>query len=143
MNDQPAGFKEVDHTADWELKVWAPDLPSLLEQAARGMYTLAGLAVGQGQLCRRELEIQAQDMEGMLVNFLSELLYFEMDEGLVFEHFKLQVDKLSQGGGYQLCGSLMGAPAASSGKDIKAVTYHKMNIEHGPRGFEVRIVFDV
>jgi SHS2 domain-containing protein len=143
MNDQPAGFKELDHTADWELKVWAPDLPALLEQAARGMYTLAGLTVGPGPLCRRNLEIQSHDSEGLLVNFLSELLYLEIDEGLVVEHFELQVVKLSHVGGYQLCGSLMGAPAASPGKDIKAVTYHKMNIEQGPRGFEVRIVFDV
>jgi SHS2 domain-containing protein len=42
-SNQVAGYREREHTADWELEVWAPDLPRLLEQAARGMYRLAGL----------------------------------------------------------------------------------------------------
>jgi SHS2 domain-containing protein len=77
MNDQTAGFKELEHTADWELMVWAPDLPGLLEQAAQGMYALAGLTAGSGPRCQRDLKIQAPDPEGLLVNFLAELLYFE------------------------------------------------------------------
>ena len=36
------GFREHAHTADWELEVWAPDLPALLEQAAHGMYAISG-----------------------------------------------------------------------------------------------------
>jgi SHS2 domain-containing protein len=143
MKDKPAGFKELDHTADWELQVWAPDLPSLLEQAARGMYALAGLAVNPGPFHQRDLEIQAHDPEGLLVNFLAELLYLAADEGLVIDCFELDVDKVSQAEGYHLSASLMGAPAASAGKDIKAVTYHKMKVEQGSRGYEVRIVFDV
>ena len=35
--DLSAGYREIEHTADWELEVWAPDLAALLEQAARGM----------------------------------------------------------------------------------------------------------
>jgi SHS2 domain-containing protein len=143
MNDRPAGFIEMDHIADWELKVWAPDLPGLLEQAARGMYALAGLTPGPGSRCRRDLEIQSHDPEGLLVNFLGELLYFSTEQGLVFDQFQIKIVKNSQPEGYQCAVGLAGAPASSPGKDIKAVTYHKMNIEQGPRGFEVRIVFDV
>jgi hypothetical protein len=43
MTHSTAGFREIEHTADWELEVWAPDLPALLEQAGRGMYALAGV----------------------------------------------------------------------------------------------------
>ena len=143
MNDQPAGFKELEHTADWELMVWAPDLPALLEQAARGMYDLAGLTPGPAPRCWRGLEILAHDPEVLLVNYLTELLFFEEDEGLVFDRFKLEILKPGHTDLYHLTGNLFGAPAASPGKDIKAVTYHKMNIEQGSRGFEVRIVFDV
>jgi SHS2 domain-containing protein len=143
MNDQTAGFKEIEHTADWELMVWAPDLPGLLEQAAQGMYALAGLTAGAGPHGQRNLEIQAPDPEGLLVNFLAELLYFEADEGLVFDRFKLKVIQLSDVKGYKLSAMLVGAPKDAPGKDIKAVTYHKLNIEQGSRGFEVRIVFDV
>jgi SHS2 domain-containing protein len=141
--DQPAGFKELEHTADWELLVWAPDLPTLFVQAAQGMYALAGLSVGPGSRCWRSLDIQAHDLEALLVNFLTEVLYFEVDEGLVFDRFKLEIVKPNHAERYDLSVNLSGALAASPGKDIKAVTYHKLNIEQGSRGFEVRIVFDV
>ena len=141
--DQPAGFKELEHTADWELLVWAPDLPALFVQAAQGMYALAGLSVGPGSRCWRTLDIQAHDPEALLVNFLTEVLYFEVDEGLVFDRFKLEIVKSNHAERYHLSANLFGAISASQGKDIKAVTYHKLNIEQGSSGFEVRIVFDV
>lgn len=141
--DKLSGFEEIDHTADWEIQVWGPDLPALLEQAARGMYWLAGLRAGSGPRCKRGLEICASDPEGLLVNFLAELLYLETVEGLVMDHFELAVVGSNQAQEYHLAANMLGAPAAAAGKDIKAVTYHKMNIVQGSRGLEVRIVFDV
>ena len=64
-----AGFQEVEHTADWELHVWAPDLGALLEQAARGMYQLSGTRLAGAPRVRRNLEIQAVDAESLLVRF--------------------------------------------------------------------------
>ena len=141
--DKLSGFEEIDHTADWEIQVWGPDLPALLEQAARGMYTLVGLTTGPGPNCKRGLEIRSSDPEGLLVNFLAELLYLEAAEGLVMDQFEIEVVGPDQANGYRLSANLLGAPAAAAGKDIKAVTYHKMNIVQGSRGLEVRIVFDV
>ena len=58
-----AGFEEIEHTADWALKVWAPDLPALFEQAALGMDSLSGVKLdGQSSLDRR-LELEAPDAE--------------------------------------------------------------------------------
>ena len=31
MIAEMAGYREVEHTADWELEVWATDLAGLLE----------------------------------------------------------------------------------------------------------------
>jgi len=42
MDNSQSGFREREHTADWELQVWAPSFSGLLEQAARGMYALSG-----------------------------------------------------------------------------------------------------
>ncbi len=137
MPTPSAGFVERPHTADWELAVWAPDLPTLFEQAARGMYTLAGLRLQEGPHLKRRLELQAIDDESLLVQFLDELLYLQGVEGIVFEKFQLQIT------GNELKAELDGAPVASLDKEIKAVTYHNMKIQAGPCGLEVRIVFDV
>jgi SHS2 domain-containing protein len=70
-----AGFREIEHMADWELQAWGPDLITLFEQAARGMYILCGARWLAGVTKRCAFEIKAADNENLLVSFLSELLY--------------------------------------------------------------------
>jgi SHS2 domain-containing protein len=137
MEEQSAGYREIEHTADWELEAWAPDLLSLLEQAARGMASLSGLRLGSGPRCKRTIEIEARDPESLVVGFLSEILYFGEDEGLGFDSFDLELN------GMHLSGRLEGTPVQSIEKEIKAVTYHKLVVRFEEKGVRVRIVFDV
>ena len=133
----PAGFIELRHTADWEIEAWAPDLNRLFEQAAIGMYAISGTHLYPEPRITRLLELTAEDAESLLVKFLSELLYIGEQFGLAFDVFDLQID------GCSLHARLHGAPMTEQSKEIKAVTYHKLAIQPGPRGLEVRIVFDV
>ncbi len=132
------GFRERAHTADWELEVWAPDLPSLLEQAARGMYALSGLRLQAGSAHIRTIALHGQDAESLLVRFLTELLWHAQEYGLGFEHFSIVMDDL-----FNLQATLRGYPIAQLDKEIKAVTYHNLAIVRTPQGLRVNIVFDV
>src|SRR3989337_3349413 len=87
-----SGFREIAHTADWELQIWAPDLSSLLEQAARGMYVLAGNRLSTGPRLGRKIDLQTADRESLLVGFLAELLYLGEVEGLGFVTFDLSLE---------------------------------------------------
>ncbi len=137
MGQLPAGFREIEHTADWQLEVWAPELAGLLEQAARGMYSLAGVRLKSEPLILRSFEVSARDAEILLVRFLSELLYIQEQEGLGFDRFELELRD------YNLAARLSGAPLASVGKEIKAVTYHNLEVRTNPQGLNASIVFDV
>lgn len=132
-----AGFREIEHVADWELEVWAPDLTALLEQAARGMYTLAGLKLEGEQPIERSFRLEFQDAESLLVTFLNELLYYLEMERLVFERFDLVLEKDS------LLARLSGTKIASPGKEIKAATYHNLEIRQSPAGLQAKVVLDV
>lgn len=137
-----AGYREKPHTADWELKVWAPSLPELFAQAAQGMYALSGAQTEAGSQIKRPLELKAADLETLLVSFLDELLFLGEQESLAFGRFDLQVGEVPDNG-YTLQGSVYGARLAHLAKEIKAVTYHNLSVERTQRGFEVNIVFDV
>lgn len=132
-----AGFREIEHTADWELEVWAPDLPALLEQAARGMNALSGVQIEQGPVQQRIFVLPATDSEKLLVSFLSELLYAQERDGLVFVSFNLTLHE------DRLLARVEGVPLHSLDKEIKAVTYHNLRLRQTQRGVEARIVFDV
>lgn len=132
------GFREIAHTADWELEVWAPDLPCLLEQAARGMYSLSGLRLKAGPAETRHISLQAADAEGLLVSFLTEILWLEQEQGLGFDSFAINVDDRKN-----LQAELRGYQITQLAKEIKAVTYHNLKVLTTSQGLRVKIVFDV
>jgi SHS2 domain-containing protein len=131
------GYQEIQHTADWELNVWAPDLPSLIEQAAQGMFALQQIQLHTQPRLSRQIEVDAYDAEGLLVKFLNEVLYQNEHEGLGFDTYHITID------GTHLGANLSGAQIAYQAKEIKAVTYHKLEIQPRERGLETEIVFDV
>jgi SHS2 domain-containing protein len=132
-----SGFLELAHTADWALKVWGPDLARLLTEAARGMYALMEVEISQEQPVAMPLEMKADDGESLLVSFLSELLYLGEDQGLAFDRFELELQD------FKLSGVLHGGLVESQRKEIKAVTYHELEIIYTGSSYEATIVFDV
>ena len=132
-----SGFEEIQHTADWALKVWAPDFACLLEQAALGMNQLMGVAVDPTQSIERKLTLTADDRESLLVAFLNRILYeMEMDS-IGFDHFDILVD------GLQINAHLTGGKLLELQKRVKAVTYHNLKIRAAANGLETTIVMDV
>ena len=131
------GHRELEHTADWALEVWAPNMATLLAEAALGMYRLMGVVLADGPRQRRRIELAAADRESLLVDFLAELLYLAESEGLAFDVLELEAAE------DRLAASLDGAPMRSHTKGIKAVTYHRLEVRDTARGMETRIVFDV
>ncbi len=137
MNTKKSGFDELPHTADWAVRVWAGSLPELFVEAARAMNSLLGMKSAPGPRLIRTIHAEALDVEGLLVSFLSELVYFIELENLAFDEFELELDET------RLKLRMSGSPILSMSKSIKAVTYHNLQICKKEYGFQVDIVFDV
>jgi SHS2 domain-containing protein len=138
-----AGFEVVDHTADWSLRVFGPDLAALFAQAALGM---AGLLLGEisGDLAAVEAEVERPfafaefDTESLLVEWLSELAYWAETERLIFTQFHFETINETS-----LQVTARGGHVTELQKHIKAVTFHNLAITPTPTGLETTIVFDV
>lgn len=131
------GFEEISHTADWSVRVWASDLPSLFAESARAMSALAGTVTGQSPRVKRTFETEGHDVESLLVAFLSELVYYQEQENLAFDTFDIWMSD------QKISVTLEGMQITSVDKAIKAVTYHNLKVEETARGVEAVIVFDV
>ena len=136
---QNADFEEIEHTADWALRVRGCDLRELLVNAARGMVSLivADPAALPGDV-EQALELEAIDAESLLVDWLSELAYWAEAEMLVFHRFELH-DVTST----SLRATIRGGHTPALTKHIKAVTYHNLDIVETENGVEATVVFDV
>ena len=131
------GFEELPHTADCALRVWAPDLAALFVEAALGLNSLAGAAIGGGPRVTRDILLHSSDTESLLVSFLAELIYVQEQEHLGFDEFQLLVAN------YGVSGKMEGSRLSSLMRPVKAVTFHNLKILNTARGCETEIVFDV
>jgi SHS2 domain-containing protein len=134
-----ADFEEIEHTADWALRIRGRDLRELLLNAARGMgYLLVSDPAKVVLGVEEHFEIEAYDSEGLLVNWLSELAYWAEMEGVVFSNFNFR-----QVTPFSLQVDVQGGRVPGLEKHIKAVTYHDLKIVETGSGLEATVVFDV
>ncbi len=132
-----SGFREVEHTADLALEVWAPDLEGLFTQAAAGMYRLMGIQLEDEPAILREVEVDGVDLESLLISFLSELLYRGETQQVACERIQVRCD------GTSLRAQCAEKRIHAQSRLIKAATYHDLAISQVEDQWNVRIVFDV
>ena len=131
-------IEEIEHTADLAIRVRGRTLDELFANAALGMAMLMAEVDAIKPNIERQVQLEADDLEVLLVSWLSELLWFNEETGAVFVQFN--IEKLTE---TRLAAVVWGAPAHSQWKHIKAVTFHNLAIVSTDTGYEVTVVFDV
>jgi SHS2 domain-containing protein len=133
-----ACFFEVDHTADWSIRVRGATLPELFVNAATGMYSLVADLTSVPPTIERAIEVKGVDAEALLVNWLNELLYHTEMDGEVFCEFAIHSFEPTH-----LSSTARAGRGGNLKKHIKAVTFHNLSIVATGDGYEVTLVFDV
>ncbi len=145
MNAQ--GHEAIPHTADVGLRVWAPDLGRLFEEAALG---LTHLALGAGRAPREPdllvpVDLAADDLVGLAYEWLNELIALgEIHRACVADVERLHVEgpapaRLSGRIGLRSFDGLGARPA----RHLKAATYHGLTVSQGPSGWTLVAYLDV
>jgi SHS2 domain-containing protein len=146
-----APFRELDHTADLRVEIEGKDEHELFRNAVETLYLLLGLKAlsrTRGGGLAERLEIDAEDPEEALVELLGELLYRATVER---QRFNVQDLSVRLGAGEE-----EGCRVAANGdwetlrdgdlagqREIKAVTYHDVQIRRTRSGWAARVVMDL
>lgn len=133
------GHRQLDHTADLALELWANDEASLLRQGALALAELLSEGARVQALATRTLELSALDAEDRLVRFLNEVLSLAICEG-----FLCSDADVTLAGENSLSARLQGEHAANKiRREIKSVTYHELVLERDSERCLARVVIDV
>ncbi len=131
-------FEEISHTADVGIKVEGESLEDLFQTAAKGMFSLiTDLDKVQPQITK-EIVVEGEDLEDLLVRWLNELLYLHF-QGMVFKDFRIK--KLERKFLQAEAKGEKISPSHSLNLEIKAATYHGLQIQKDPP--RTTIIFDV
>lgn len=131
-------FYELEHTADWALQINGASLSHLFHNATLGMFDLMGVKLADDGGLDRKIDLEAFDLEELLVAWLEELLYGVEMRSVGVTNLELAVEENSS-----LISKFTEVPISSIEKEIKGVTFHGLEIK-GTRGsLEAIVVFDV
>jgi SHS2 domain-containing protein len=133
-------FELIEHTADIGLKAYGETLAEAFANAAEGMFSLVVELDNVGEKESRRVEVQADDIEGLLFEWLNSLLYYFDVDMLLFS--RLDIIEFEDN---RLTAACYGEPYDSSRHrlrmGVKSATYHQLEVDRGKN--TVRVIFDV
>ncbi len=132
-------YEILDHRADLKIKVFGRDKKELFLNALLGMTSGLRPTKLKTKSEKRKIKISSSDLDALLVDFLSEALYLIQTNKEVYDDIKFK--KFSN---TEIEAELLGQKVKSFGEDIKAVTYHDLDIrQKKDKTWEATILFDI
>lgn len=132
-----AGHRQVEHTADLAIELWADSEEGLLCEGARALAEI----LNEGAPCpvdeTREIEIESIDPGDRLVQWLNELVYLATVDGFLVGDAEVRLHPEG------LAARVRGAGHDGLPAEIKSATYHDLEIDHRDGRWHARVVLDV
>jgi SHS2 domain-containing protein len=135
-------FELFDHTADMGIRVRAATLPELPVPAGEGLYAVIGDLVAGEASAPITVDLRGDDPAVLLRDYLNELLIlFDRDqrratslEVRVFDNQRLAAT---------LRTAHLDRDRSTYTREVKAITYHELDIRSIPGGYEATVIVDI
>ena len=135
-------YETFDHTADVGVRAFGRTVEELFANAAYALFDqMADLRKVRLEISR-EISVRGSDREDLFIRWLGELLFLRESRGWLFKEFSFSsleptsLKAVARGETFD--------PARHRIKtEIKAVTYHQVEIKEVDGKWEGRVVFDV
>ena len=135
-------YRLIDHTADFGIHVTGENPGTLFVNAAYALYDLiTDIGILEGKE-KEKITVTGADWPDLMVNWLREILFFWNGREALVK--KTAIVSISEN---KLSAMIFYDPYNPDQHaiklEIKAVTYHQLQVVSGPRGWEGRIIFDI
>ena len=135
-------FEILDHTADIGIIVHGENLKALFENAGEAFFHLITDLRKVKRRVERRVNIEGESLDRLMVDWLGELLYLHDVENLLFKEFR--VDSV---GGDGLKATVKGEPFQEGvhviKTEVKAVTYHQIEVRQENGGWRAQVILDL
>ena len=149
INTKDLKFEFFDVTADVGYKAYGNSLANAFENAAIAMFEVITDTSTIKQAVEKQIELEAEDKQALLYDWLSELLFYHDAEYMVFSKFDVkiysEVDEKPEM--YYLVATAWGEefdPLRHERRsEVKAVTYHMMDIRDENLNVMLQVILDI
>jgi SHS2 domain-containing protein len=139
-------FEFLEHTADAYISAHGKTLEEAFENAALATFETMTDTKKIAQTTEDSVEVEAEDEQALLYSWLEALLVNFETKGNLYSGFKIsRIEKTPEG--FRLKAKIRGEPFNPEKHPqkvgVKAITYHRMEINKKPNDFSVKFILDI
>ncbi|HRD23277.1 MAG TPA: archease [Candidatus Hydrothermia bacterium] len=134
-------YEILNHTADFGVRITGKTLEELFESGSQAIIDAMVEFKGHGAWKSIPYKDEAETLEDLLVDFLSEVIFRTVVEYKVFVKCQLVISEFTLDG--VLYFEDFDPSIHRLKKEIKSVTYHNLSIKKTANGYETEIICDV
>lgn len=132
-------YEVLEHTADVGVKAYGDRVETIFANAAWGMFDLMTDATTVEPRGEVKVRVESQDLESLLVDWLTELLFIHETEEVYLSEFTVAIEDLLLEATVR--GETIDPDRHPAELLVKAVTYHM--IEVNPQEGYAVVIFDI
>lgn len=137
-------FEFVDiTTADVAFIAYGKDLNELFGNAALAMFEVMINTKQVKPTVSRKVEVNGNDLQSLMFNWLNELLIYVDSESLVFSEFKTDVDEKKFKLKAECKGEKIDRKKHEIGTVVKSATMHKMEVKKEKNVWKAQVILDI
>lgn len=137
-------FLEDRAIADAAFEAEGESLEELFEACAQATFEVMAETKTVEPKNSEEIQLRSDDLEELLFNWLAELIYLKDLKTTVFSKYKIKIEKPD---GYRLQASVWGEPIDAEKHrvkvDVKAVTYHLLEVKKKDDKWTAKVILDI
>jgi SHS2 domain-containing protein len=132
-------YEILDHTADVGFRATGATLGEAFESATRAFAEIVSYENPPETTDELRVEVEAEDVEALLFDYLARLIYVQDVEGVVIADAEAEATEDPP----RVEATLHVAPTRRGFMDIKAPTYSEMRVERDEDGWVLEAVLDI
>ncbi len=137
-------FKFLDiSTADVAFEAYGKTLDELFANSALAMFEVMVDTSKVEKRMEKKINVEGEDLESLMFNWLNELLYWYGAEGLVFSHFDVKVYRENFKLEAKVFGEKIDPERHEVKTEVKAATYHKLKVWNEDGIWKARVILDI
>jgi len=129
-------------TADVAFAAYGRSLNELFSNAALAMFDVMINTEQVKPKMKRRVEIEANDLQSLMFNWLNELLVFVDGENIAFSEFKVKVNRKDFSLSAECMGEEINPSRHELRAEVKAATYHKLEVKKN-KFWRAQVILDI
>jgi len=134
-------YEIFDHTADIGIKITGTSLTEIFWKAIHATADLLSGGIEIEPIIEKGFSVEEENIETAFVSILEEIIYFFEKELFLPSQCSVNIEKdLYE---INLKGNIVSVEDIKNGTEIKAVTYHQLEIKKVDDKYQATVIFDV